>query len=218
VATANLLSPVVLTWTAPQSAACSASGGDGLDGWGGSIPSSGTATVTGHQGGTVSYAISCNGLVASAAVTYIPVSPDRPAVPLPSTSLSSDAASVALGHSVTLKWAAENSSQCIASGGNSSDGWRGTLATSGSMSVTESTDGSYTYLLTCTGAPPASVAKVTVKFSGDSGSSGSGGGSSGGGGGGGAFVPLWLLLLTVPATMRAISRFRTSLRGESDSV
>jgi hypothetical protein len=36
--------------------------------------------------------------------------------------------------------------------------------------------------------------------------------SDGGGAVGGAFVPLWLFLLTVPATMRVVSRFRTSLR------
>src|SRR5262249_23615828 len=109
VATAHLLSPVVLTWTAPQSATCNASGGDGQDGWGGPIPSSGTATVTGHQAGTVSYAISCNGLAASAAVTYSPAGADQPDVPLPSTSLSSDAMNAPLGHGVTLNWAAENS-------------------------------------------------------------------------------------------------------------
>jgi lysyl endopeptidase len=207
VVSADVSSPVVLTWTAPDSAVCTASGGDGLDGWGGPIPSSGTATVTGHQASMVAYAISCSGIMASAAVTY--TNATAAAVPHPSASLSTDATSAATGHSVTLNWDGENSAQCIASGGNSTDGWNGTLPTSGSRSVTESTEGSYTYMVTCTGAPPASMAKITVKYSGDTGSTSAGSGSSSGGsgGGGGAFLPVWLWLLLIPATVRVVSRF-----------
>ena len=212
-AAAHLFTPVVLTWSAPQSATCTAGGGDGSDGWGGSIASSGTATVTADQPGTVTYSVNCSGQAASASVNFQSVDAAQPSVPEPSTSLSSDTASASLGHAVTLTWNAQNSNLCIATGGNSADGWNGTRTTSGSIPIVESTAGSYTYMLTCTGAPPASMAKVTVTFS-DSSASGGGSTSSGGGKGGGGVLQLaWILLLGLALAARQLALVARQLRS-----
>ena len=58
----------------------------------------------------------------------------------------------------------------------SEDGWIGSLSPSGTMSITESTAGSFTYDIVCNGAPPAASDKVFVKFT-DPKVNGSGGGT-----------------------------------------
>lgn len=63
------------------------------------------------------------------------------------------------------------------------------------MQIAESTAGTNTYGITCTGAPPAAKAQVTVSFTPDSPSSGSTRPS--GHGGGGALDGLSLLILSL---------------------
>ena len=75
---------------------------------------------------------------AGAALAQIP-----PGVPTLTLALSS----LTLGGSTMLTWAAINANTCTASGG-----WTGTLAASGTQTVTPSTAGSVAYSLTCTNA------------------------------------------------------------------
>ncbi len=97
----------------------------------------------------------------------------NPSVP-PAPTLTASAISVTLGTTITLTWASVNATACTASGG-----WTGTLATSGTQTVTPAS-GSSTYTLTCSNAAGASVASsttVTAAAATTTASSGGGGGS-----------------------------------------
>jgi hypothetical protein len=88
---------------------------------------------------------------ASAAFALIP-----PGAP----TLTSSATSVTDGSSLTLTWSSINATSCTASGG-----WSGTLASSGSQTVTPTAVGTATYDLTCSnsaGTSAASSVSVTV--------------------------------------------------------
>jgi probable HAF family extracellular repeat protein len=75
--------------------------------------------------------------------------------------LTSSAPTAAVGTSVTLSWTAPGTT-CSATGGFTADGWTGNLPGSGSMKVTESAVGKYTYGITCTGGGQMANAQVTV--------------------------------------------------------
>lgn len=179
--------PVTLTWNSDDSAICYASGGTGQAPWIGTLSgSSGSLIVTSSTPGTVTYAISCDH-TASATVTYAAAPATSANAPTPTVSFSASTASQTQGQSVSLIWSSKNADSCVASGGEPGDGWSGTLAPSGTMSVSESNAGTVNYSITCTGAPPAAAATTTVVIQS---SAGSGGGSHGGGGA----VDLLLLL------------------------
>jgi hypothetical protein len=81
------------------------------------------------------------------------------------------------------------------------------------MSITESTEGSFSYGIVCTGAPPAASAKADVEFtSAPVVVTGSGGGSKGGGG---ALDPWSVLLLGLSVYWRlgcwSLARSRLAL-------
>jgi hypothetical protein len=69
-----------------------------------------------------------------------------PGAQQPTVSLSASPATVAVGHSTTLTWAATDAQNCNASGG-----WIGVQPTSGTLSTAPLTS-STTYTLTCTGS------------------------------------------------------------------
>ena len=75
--------------------------------------------------------------------------------------LTASPPTAAVGTPVTLTWTAPGTT-CIASGGSTADGWTGNLPGSGSKPVTETTIGSYTYGITCTGGGRTANAHVTV--------------------------------------------------------
>jgi hypothetical protein len=81
---------------------------------------------------------------------------------------------VAAGQSTTLTWSATNVSGCTASGS-----WSGTLAATGSKTVTPSAAGTYTYTLVCSNAvgasSPASATLTATAAAPPSSSSGGGG-------------------------------------------
>ncbi len=75
-------------------------------------------------------------------------------------SLSLAAGTITVGGSTTLHWSAINATGCTASGG-----WSGTLATSGTKTVTPSATGVASYSLSCAnavGASPTSTAQLQV--------------------------------------------------------
>jgi plastocyanin len=76
--------------------------------------------------------------------------------PVPTVSLSANPISVVSGGSSTLTWASTNATSCTAS-----DGWSGTLATSGSQILTNLTT-TATYTLTCTGTGGTASANAAV--------------------------------------------------------
>ena len=201
---------------APVSTPCTASGGIPGDGWAGaSVNNGGSIGVTSAVAQTVSYSISCTyrqyQAHAQTQVTYDPISATQPSAPAPSVTLSAGATTETVGTGVKLTWSSVNAASCDASGGASGDGWNGNLALSGSMTVNETSAGTFTYGIACSGVPPAATAQATVSFSASSGSSSSGGSTSSGGGGGGALQPGFLALL---ALLMPLSRMRRTPPSE----
>ncbi len=154
--TVTVGTPVILTWSGTAGATCTATGGSASDGWTGSLPLSGSQSVTESAVGQYTYGVACmgSGGTAQAQVTVTVV--------LPMVTLSANASAVFTGIPVLLLWQASSGTSCTATGGNSGDGWTGNLAVSGSKSVTESAAGKYTYGITCTGAGQTAQAQVTV--------------------------------------------------------
>jgi hypothetical protein len=89
----------------------------------------------------------------------------------PTVTLTSSAASVTSGSSVTLSFSSTNATSCTASGG-----WTGTEPTSAST-ATETVSATTTYTLTCTGAGGTATQSVTVTATAAPSSSHGGGGS-----------------------------------------
>jgi hypothetical protein len=195
--------PITLTWTSPDSSSCTASGGVPGDGWSGPVQYAGFKDVTSLVEETVTYSIACTEvqgqLQAQTHVTYTAVAATEPSIPPPpAVTLTASGTTEAVGSQVTLSWNSQNASACSASGGAADDGWSGNLALSGNIAVSESTAGSFTYIITCAGVPPAATARAKVEFT-DITVTGNTGLSNGGGGGGAldmlCLVPLCLLAL-----------------------
>jgi len=80
------------------------------------------------------------------------------AAPVPAApTLTLATTSVAVGSSTTITWSSVNATSCTASGS-----WSGTLATSGSQTISPSAPGVSTYTLTCANAAGASKPSTTT--------------------------------------------------------
>lgn len=77
------------------------------------------------------------------------------AAPPPTVTITSSAANVATNGTATLMWSSNNATSCTASGG-----WTGTLASSGSQSVTVTQTS--TYAISCTGSGGSGTGSVLV--------------------------------------------------------
>jgi hypothetical protein len=110
-------------------------------------PAGTSATVNGMSGGLL-YAFTVAALDAagnaSAQSAPVLVTTPLPVPAMPTISFSAVPDTIAAGQSVTMTWSSTNATSCTAS-----DGWSGTLATSGTQAVTPSA--TTTYILTCTG-------------------------------------------------------------------
>jgi len=104
-----------------------------------------------------------------------------------SATLSAASIITTAGTPDTLTWASVGATACTASGDGSADGWSGALAPSGSLSVSETTAGTYIYNLTCTAADQTATAQAVVTVSSNTG--------SGRGSGGGGFITMGELAL-----------------------
>ncbi|MDB6008379.1 MAG: hypothetical protein JWL65_629 [Gammaproteobacteria bacterium] len=82
----------------------------------------------------------------------------------PTVSLASYTPGSPTGISITLQWTSARATSCTASGGESGDGWSGTISTQGSMQVTSYDGGSITYTITCTNGSRTSVAQTQVNW------------------------------------------------------
>ena len=88
-------------------------------------------------------------------------SSDNPviALPLPTVQLSSSATSVEINNEFTLTWSSTNASSCSASGD-----WSNTIGTSGSFAITESSLGTKTYHISCSGGGNTATDSVSVEI------------------------------------------------------
>ena len=211
-ATVFLDQNVSLTWSTTGATSCTASGGSGSDGWYGPLPMSGSRAISETTPGSYTYSIDCAGTGTANAQTTVQVDPP------PTVTLSSNMGSVTTGQSFTLSWTSSETQSCNASGGASGDGWQGSEVPSGTATITESAQGSYTYTLTCSAGTEhiESQTEVTVNAARSSSSGG------GGGGGGGSLDTSTLSALGLLA-LRAIFqlagvRFPWSLRKSHDSL
>jgi hypothetical protein len=138
-------SSATLTWSSIYATGCTASGaGSGLSAnWSGAQAASGSVVLTPTAAGTQTYTLACtnaSGATASASASLPVYSGAAPAIP----TLTLGSASVEVGTSTTLAWSSTGATSCMASGA-----WTGTLAASGSETITPTYVGTQTYTLTC---------------------------------------------------------------------
>ena len=172
-----------LLWSSTNATSCTASGGDGKDGWSGAEATSGTFNVTAPATtGAYSYILTCTGPkgLTGAGTAVLTVSTGV----TPTVSLTATPSTVAVNGTSTLTWSSTNVSNCTASSTNP-DGSAGTTFTG--PETTESTTGLpigpfttagvYNYTLACggtngtasasayvvVGTPPSPTVTLTVK-------------------------------------------------------
>jgi hypothetical protein len=134
--------PVTITWSSIGATSCTASGA-----WSGMLKASGSQTLKPSAAGTDKYTLTCANSagtsVASTAILTVTAAGAVPAAP----TLTLAATSIAAGTSTTITWSSSNATSCTASGS-----WSGTLAISGTKTLTPTSAGTYTYSLTCSNA------------------------------------------------------------------
>jgi hypothetical protein len=105
-----------------------------------------TPTTAGTSSGNLT-------LIAAGMPINVPVTG---AAPVSGVTLKASATTVTLGAPVTLTWTSTPGASCTATGGDApgpiTDGWSGSLASSGSISVLEKLVGTYAYGISCTGS------------------------------------------------------------------
>jgi uncharacterized repeat protein (TIGR03803 family) len=136
-----------LTWTG--NGTCVGSGA-----WSQNVPSSGSQPVTAYIGGSLIYTLTCTGQGGFGSATAFATLMVNP---LPTVTLSPSAPFVAPGQPITLTWSATNATACTAS-----NAWSGARATGGSTTVTPTTLGNATYVITCTGIGGTASSSATV--------------------------------------------------------
>src|SRR5262249_17910443 len=125
---------VVLTWSSQDGSTCTGDTSVGsLNGWGGGLAASGSATIKTSITGDITFYLRCGASPqASVKVTFTPPTPiSSPGIPA-TVQLTASPTSVTTGDPVTLTWTTTNALSCTAKGGSGSDGWSGTLTATGS--------------------------------------------------------------------------------------
>ncbi len=130
-----------LTWNAAGATACTASGGASGDGWGGTLPATGNQDIVETQPTLVTYLISCaySGGHAAKASTSVAWSEPTPILQFYGPTQVWTSAPLALAWS-------SNVGPCAVSGGGLT---ASNLATTGSLTTTQSAAGFVEYTLTC---------------------------------------------------------------------
>ena len=164
--------PLVLSWSSTPGAVCTPSGGSPGDGWSGTLGASGTIPVTESSVGNYKYGLTCalDGVSNSSPQLIVLMT-------VPTVTLSAAPPNVTVGQAVSLTWNSTNAASCVASGGESGDGWAGSKPVSGTLSVTTPVAGTITYTIVCSNPPQSAQALAQVIATGSS--SKSGGGSLG---------------------------------------
>jgi hypothetical protein len=147
-------SSTTLTWSTLDASSCTAAANPATNFTSPAAPAtSGSLTVTPAAAGATVYTFTCTGAAGASAansVTLLATS-GTPAV-APTLALAST--SVEVGKPTTITWSSANATSCTASGS-----WSGTLASSGSQTITPAVVGTETFTLICTnlGGPSAAV-------------------------------------------------------------
>ena len=186
--------PVTLTWTSAPGASCTPQGGNPSDHWSGTLGNSGSQAVVENTAGAFNYGLSCqaSGIQETGSVAVMNT--------LPTVTLAATATAVTVGGSVTLNWTSSDATSCVASGGQTSDGWSGAKSMNGTSSVTPNAPGNVTYTMTCSSGTKSAIASAEVTASAPSVP------ASSGGGGGGSLGVLELLSLLALMGLRLILR------------
>jgi hypothetical protein len=145
---------IALTWSAPGTPLCTASGGDNADGWTGPLPSTGSQQVHEDVAGAVTFSITCaypDGHSSKSQVTVTWVPPDALANLFGPTQAWA-------GGSWPLLWST-NVPPCQLTGGSAAQTLTGSY---GTISVTENTLGQYNYHITCGNGTAHEDAFVTI--------------------------------------------------------
>ncbi len=191
-----------IAWSALNASSCSSGGGMPGDTWsvGAATQTAGSITET-AQAGSYVFTLTC----ASVDPASPPGAVSKPlTVEVLGATLTASATALTSGASFTLTWSSTGAQSCAASGGGANGSpWSGTLATSGSVTQTASTAGTFTYTLNCTAGGEVATQTVTIKVAAAS----SGGGGGGGGGGALSLLELALGLCGIGWTLRARLRF-----------
>jgi lysyl endopeptidase len=188
-------------WTSTNSNGCQLSGGIPGDPWemAGAGPSSGDEPELGPAG-TYTFGVTCQSIDRNTASATLQKS--ITVEPL-TASLSASPTSLTTGQSFTLTWSSVNATYCTPGGGGA-DGsfWSGAIGTSGSVTQTASTAGSFTYTVQCgAGSVSATPQNVTIEVAAATGASST---STSSHSGGGALGWLDLTLLAALASRRRL--------------
>jgi probable HAF family extracellular repeat protein len=190
-----------LRWKSSNASSCTATGGGADDNWAGPRATSGSQTVTESATLTTSsveltFGITCSssstGLSGKASVSVTEdQSPGGSGGGGVTATISASPTTITVGQSTTLTWKSSNATSCAATGGGADDGWAGTKATNGSLSVIEAAalDTASIVLsfgITCDSSIAGQSGKASVNVTENQAAATSGGttpASSGGGGG-----------------------------------
>jgi hypothetical protein len=174
----------VVSWSSTNARVCNATGDSppGFPWLQQQLLLSGSTTVSLQNTGQYTLGIDCPSIASTL--------PDATAqatltvtAAVPTATLSVSPTTLEVGQSLTLTWSSTGETACSAGGGGA-DGspWSGNLATSGTVTQTATTSGSFTYTLECSGGTQSSNAQVTVTVSIPPVDTQGGGASKGGGG------------------------------------
>ncbi len=154
-----------LAWSTSGATSCTATGGDGSDGWSGAEPVSSTGTTVGpiNATGSETYTLTCTGAGGTSAPASVSVTVTASPPPASISSFTATPSSLQAGNASSLTWSSSNATSCTAGGGTGSDGWGGTVATSSTGTSTGAlATGTYTYTLTCSGPGGSSATSSAV--------------------------------------------------------
>jgi hypothetical protein len=152
--------PVHLGWTSTDANTCVASGGVAGDGWAGPHATTGQLEVTSGTSGVVHYSMRCRAGPVSGEHAVAVSFTRRP----PTVSLTASPAQARVRQSVSLRWTSTDAETCAATGGQTGDGWTGTLATDGETQVRGMRRGAAGYGIHCTAGDLEAEARATVTF------------------------------------------------------
>jgi hypothetical protein len=187
-----------VSWSSTLSSSCNRSGGIPGDAWIASMEASAGSITEVAMAGQYSFGVSCYSIDPSTPAVSTQA---QLAIAALSESFLSSASSLSTGSSFTLSWNTTGATSCTGSGGGANGTpWAGAQPTSGSVTQTATTNGTFTYELDC-GVNNEQIAQsVTIKVAAPA-------ASAGGGGGGGTVGVLELAVL-----LRLVSQRRRTRR------
>jgi hypothetical protein len=150
-------SSTTLAWSTLDASSCTAAANPATNFTAPTPAASGSLTVTPAAAGATVYTFTCTGAAgasASDSVTLFATSGTPPVAP----TLTLASTSVAVGKSTTISWSSATATSCTASGS-----WSGTLAASGTQTITPAVVGTELFTLVCSNlGGPSTAASVSL--------------------------------------------------------